>query len=151
MKTKRHLSRLEIVKLSNLIETNIEKLDGGLVRYRDDWTDEKIARHIAGDLNADHAARLRTELFGSLISTDRKDIVSSSRITDLERQVSQLQQSLTGETAARLLLEKRHRHLWEQFDKLCDALALNRVLDARALKYKADPTVNDADARTNQG
>lgn len=149
--TKRCLTRLEIVKLSNLIEANVEKLDGGLVRYKGDWTDEKAAHHIAADLNATHAARLRTELFGPLIGArGQSDEDISKQLNRYRDQIVELQAKLADETAARVLLEKRHRHLWSQFDKLCDAISLNRVLDVRSCKYRADTAVaNNGAAEAN--
>ena len=93
-KTNRKMSRLELIKTHALLEKVIVKMDGGLVRYEDGWSDERVGEEIG--VTKRNVQGARTELFGNLQpaargSADPAELaVVRSAITRLSDQYAEL-------------------------------------------------------------
>lgn len=107
-KTVRRASPAENHKLGKILETHLEIIrpmehpDGGLVRYREAWDDEKIALLIAEDFSYASVQNYRTKVFGNLyyrtgaeqaetdtlraeLAETRKDLAETRRVVDVLR------------------------------------------------------------------
>ena len=97
---KRHTTPTEMVGIIDLLKLHVIRLaalapgDPPQCEYRGDWTDDKIAKAVAPDLNANHVLRFRLELYGSLA----KPVPEQDRLT---------------------ALETAHAELLRRFEKLC--------------------------------
>ena len=126
-RTRRVMSQAETVAMHALMNQHIEwdftiPIEERRVSYRGDWDDEKIAKAVAPDLNANHARTLRQNLFGQL-----KD----AKAADAEERVKALE-SLVEAQRVRLV------ELMDQHNRLVSTLSLNKIVDVRHLAVKED-------------
>lgn len=104
------LSTKETVEAYHLIEKHTKKSEGGLVEYEDGFNDARIAAMVGKDAPASAIGRIRTENFGKLAAKAGND----PRVQ---------------------MLEGRLSDMTNRFNKLCDAVSLNRgTVDVRHLK-----------------
>lgn len=111
-------SRAEIFAMSGHLAEHCrsEEVDG--VKYAvftEGWDDERIAKTVSPDLNAHHVKSIRDEVFGKL----------KPRLKDMDALIEQL--SFT---------QKKLDDLEIKFNKLCDSISVNRVVDVRHLKLE---------------
>ncbi len=148
MAVKRVMSQRETVLMSQLMTQHIRVLpDAGtpadpVCEYTGDWDDEKIAKAIAPDLNANHAYGLRKNCFGKLFLKPGDDNAALlRRIADLEAKYIE---------ASKFWNEIAIKH-----DKLCMAITIGRVgVDAKHLVIDPkNPAINigDANGKTIEG
>jgi hypothetical protein len=114
---KRQLSRAEVIKANNLFEQALEKLEGGFVRYKDNWSDAKIASLIDPSILHSTIGNLRVELHGKF----------KNQSGGHNQNVKEL------ETVVKNLLEC-YQNLEGRYNKLIDTLALNKVANVAHLK-----------------
>jgi hypothetical protein len=113
-KTKRHTTTKEIVAIVDLLKLHVAPVPPKApdapptCEYRGDWSDDKIAKSVAPDLNANHVQRFRVELYGQLA----KPVLEEDRLTALEAE---------------------HHKLRTRFDTLCADLA-GRGIDPWAFR-----------------
>lgn len=55
------MKQAEIIQAGILLQQHLVKQEGGLYRYVDDWSDDKIAETV-GRINGSHIERLRRQL-----------------------------------------------------------------------------------------
>lgn len=110
--SKRHTTTKEITRILDLLKIHVDQRSPNLCAYRGDWTDDKIAKEVAPDLNANHVARFRNDLYGALDkpARQRSDSEEIAFFKDALLDVS------------------------ERFERLLDTLSLNKVADVRHLK-----------------
>ena len=93
----------EKIAIMEILHERLHAVEGtDLFRYEDGWSDEMVAIEVNIDLNANHASKVRAELFGKLFKQSRPTIVSrrlADRVTVLEGQFQRLLDwSLGGDT-----------------------------------------------------
>lgn len=54
--------RLQIVKL---LDQTCEKMGDGLIKWKGDWSDHKVASALGEPFNVNHVSYLRTQVYGS--------------------------------------------------------------------------------------
>lgn len=119
-KTHRRLSQVETIQLHAVLDLHVKKLpkanpsDAQLCEFEAGWDDERCAKEVAPDLTAVHAAGLRQNIFGKLFAK-----TETGRTAALEERLANIEVKLIDLTV--------------KHDKLCTALAVNRIHDARHL------------------
>lgn len=108
-------SRLEVIKVNDRLKEVLNILDGGLCVYKDDHSDESVAKEVG--CTAASVAGVRREIFGKLFIKKVGD-----RFDDLVTLTENL-------TTCYQVLKDRH-------NKLVILLALNKVVDCRHLEIK---------------
>jgi hypothetical protein len=101
-----------------LAQQLIKPDDGsGLWLYRDGWHDDRVAKMVSPTLGAHHVAKLRVEMFGELRPTTKRREEKVQELTDLC-----------------VRLTARLADMEARYNRLCDNLAVNRVMDVKHLK-----------------
>lgn len=81
-KKSRKATRIEIIKISDLLREHLEKMADGAWRYKGSHNDSSIAELVAPDLNGNHVGYVRQEVYGKLHRSD--DSPSRERLNQLE-------------------------------------------------------------------
>ena len=112
------IGRAQIVKAAAILESNITRLENGLVEYANGYTDAKLAKEVGCELS--NIRSLRQELFGRLRTWQPTVATVAAR--------------------AHPLLEE----LIDKHNKLVVMLAVNRVVDCKHLRVGAEapPLIN---------
>jgi hypothetical protein len=113
-------TRSEVVAIHARLSEALTKLDGGLVAYNGDASDQSIARDLG--VSPSSVSTLRVEMFGRLFlrSAAAAAPADDPRVDELVR---------INENIVAAYNDLRDRH-----NKLIDLLSLNRVVDCRHLK-----------------
>jgi hypothetical protein len=118
----RRLTQAETIMLHEVLKQHVKVLpktnpeDRPLCEFEAGWDDERCAKEVSAELTAVHAANLRINIFGNLFVRGANE----DRIERLEEQVNGLIAKLEELTA--------------KHDKLCTALSVNCIHDARYLR-----------------
>ena len=78
---------IQTAAICDLLRQYCEKAEGGLARYRDTWSDEKIAQHIGCSIHS--VARYRTSVYGDLRRRPRASTYAT-RVEACEQQIENL-------------------------------------------------------------
>jgi chaperonin cofactor prefoldin len=119
----RRLSQSETVKLHEVLKQHLTLLpkinenDPQLCEFEKGWDDERCAKEIDAELTEVHASNLRVNLFGRLFVK-----AADNRLDALEEQMK--------------VMAVKFAELTLKHDKLCTAIAVNRIIDVRHLRIE---------------
>lgn len=109
------LSRLQVVQAHQMFKDHTEEIGEGLYKYKDDWTDEKVADQLKCSIWV--LRKLRAELG---FKFERGNFLG-----------------ITHAQADRIdSLERANMELTDRFNRLVETLALNRTADVKHLKIQ---------------
>jgi hypothetical protein len=124
----RRLTQLETIRLGAILQQALviipstEEGAPQLVEFKEGWDDERCAKEVSPDLNGGHSQNLRAAVFGKLYVRGPAKDAPDPRVGGLIDEVAMLRKQLWD--------------LTDKYDKLCLALSVNRVVDARHLTVR---------------
>lgn len=89
-----HMSRPDSFRVNDLLKEHLEVLDDRIVRYKDEWSDEKIAQFVNPKLNRGHVANLRTEMYGTLAPATKGSVEADAQFVALNKVITEFRTQL---------------------------------------------------------
>lgn len=124
MKPRVNASTPQIIAINEKLKEVLQSIGEGMWQYKDQWSDEAVAKFISPDLNHTHIGRIRLECFGQ---------IQARRPTSNRLDVEQLKADNHRLSMENSDIRSRLDAIELLHAKLCDSLSVNRVVDVKHL------------------